>query len=139
MPCLANLNGVPVLLFGPTTPPTPLEGTALIPVGASCVTFTFQLCANELAAMNQVAIEIFWSSANGVPLSQEVVLQQTAVCGVFSTCLAVFNSPEVAPADCIVWDLSLPIPAGKSDVQVVAEEIGDPANPGTLTVWVAFK
>jgi hypothetical protein len=138
MACLANLNGVPGLLFGPSTPPTPLEGTALIPVGASCVTFTFQLCANDLAVMNQVAIEIFWSAGGGVPLSQEVVAQQTATCGEFENCFRVDNSPEVTDG-CVVWDLSLPIPAGKSDVQVVAEEIGDPANPGTLTVWVAFK
>jgi hypothetical protein len=131
MACLANLNGVPVPLPGP-------EFTADFPVGASCVTFTFQLCANDLAVMNQVAVEVFWSSDGGVPLSQEVVLQQTATCGEFDTCFAVFNSPEVVDG-CIVWDLSLPIPAGKSDVQIVAEETGDPANPGTLTVWVAFK
>jgi hypothetical protein len=131
MPCSANLNGVPAPLPGP-------EFTADFPVGASCVTLTFQLCANELAAMNQVAVEVFWSSNGGVPLSQEVVAQQTATCGVFENCFRVDNSPQVADG-CIVWDLSLPIPAGKSDVQIVAEEIGDPANPGTLTVWVAFK
>jgi hypothetical protein len=138
MACLANLNGTPALLFGPSTPPTLLEGTADIPVGASCETLTFRLCANDLAAMNQVEIRVFWSSDGGVPLSQQTQLQGTATCGEFDTCLAVYNSPEVSPPDCVVWDLTLPIPAGKTDVQVTATEVGDPANPGTLTTWVAF-
>jgi hypothetical protein len=131
MPCLAQLN-VPALLD-----PEDLE--ALIPVGASCVTFTFQLCANpDAVAPNQVAIRVFWSAAGGVPLSQEIVLQQTATCGEFETCFTVYNSPEVIDG-CVVWDLSFPIPAGKNDVQITSTEIGDPANPGTLEVWVAFK
>jgi len=115
-----------------------VEGTADIPTGAQCVTLTFQLCANAAAAFNQIAVKVFWSSSTA-PLSQESVLQQTATCGEFDTCLAVFNSPEVSTPDCVVWDLTLSIPGGKSDVQVVATETGDPVNPGTLAVWVAFK
>lgn len=134
MPCLVSLNGAPVLLD-----PDELEADS--PVGASCVTLTFRLCANpDAVADNQVAIRVFWSADGGVPLSQEVTLQQTATCGEFETCLSVFNSPPAAPPDgCVVWDISLPVPAGKSDVQVTSEETGDPANPGTLDVWVAFK
>ena len=137
MPCVVSLNGeiVPV----PPTPPEPLppEGADL-PAGASCVTLTFQLCGNPGAgAPNQIQIEVFWSSDIGT--SQETVLQQTATCGVFDTCFLVVNSPTVSSPDCIMWDLSLTIPAGKTDVQVETTEIGDPGNPGAVTVWVAFK
>lgn len=142
MPCVVNLNNAPAQILPPTeiSELTPSED-AILPGGAGCVTFTFQLCANPAAvAPNQVAIRVFWSAGGGVPLSQEVVLQPTGTCGVFDTCLGVYNSPTAAPPDeCVVWDLSFAVPAGKNDVQVTAEEIGDPANPGTLTVWVAFK
>lgn len=136
MPCLANLNEItPLQVLAPlpvTTEP------ALVPAGASCVTLTFRLCANDLALENQAEIRVFWSAPGDVPLSQEVVVQQTAVCGVFETCFRVDTSPPVADG-CIVFDLTFPIPAGKTDVQVEVTEVGDPANPGTIEVWVAFR
>lgn len=140
--CAALINGPPAVLLPPTELTVPLTTPdALIPRSATCVTLTFRLCANPAAAANQVQLEIVWSTEVGVNtlLTQEVVLQQTATCGLFDTCFQEINSPTVSPPDCILWDLSFTIPAGKTDIQVNAEEIGDPANPGTLEVWVAFK
>jgi len=141
MPCNVNLNGEPeeILDESPLTTPVTSE-TAPVPGGAECVTLTFELCGNpDQIAPNQVEIRVFWTADGGVPTTQDSVLQQTATCGEFDTCFAVYRSPTATTPDCVAWDLTLSVPAGKSGVFFTATEIGDPANPGTLTAWVSFK
>jgi hypothetical protein len=141
MPCNVNLNGSPTIVVDEEPLSTPITSEeASVPNGADCVTFTFELCPNAgQISPNQVEIRIFWTAAGGVPTTQESVLQQTATCGEFDTCFTVYLSPTATDPDCVAWDLSLSVPAGKSGVFFTATEVGDPANPGTLSAWVSFK
>src|SRR5688572_17232013 len=95
MPCNANLNSAPAIVVDEdelTTAVTSEE--AEVPNGSDCVTFTFELCSNPAqVAPNQVEVRVFWTADGDVPDTQESVLQQTATCGEFETCFAVYLSP----------------------------------------------
>jgi hypothetical protein len=116
-----------------------------LPALANCMTLTFTMVKNAAAASNRARVKVTWRLPPGI-YSDETVIDGSSLtlsgdqAQLRAYAVALETPPVTAtPPTAVSHDLSFSIPAGKDAVRIEVLEVGDAANPGTLSVVASFQ